>query len=112
MMGMAETAIGMLFGRRRSFSSVQSKSRMRRKAKDKLQESREDLEALDEDYGKLEAELKEALDELTNKWDEVAHGITTKEIKPRRTDIKVDAVLLAWSPVWVAPSGKRTTARG
>lgn len=112
MVGMAETAFGMLFGRKRSFSSVQSKSRMRRKAKDKVQESREDLEALDEDYGKLEAELQEALDEITEKWDAVAEGISTKEIKPRRTDIKVDSVLLAWTPVWVAPSGKRTTARG
>ncbi len=112
MVGMAETAFGMLFGRKRSLSGMQSKSRMKRKAKDKVQESREDLEALDEDYGKLEEELQENLDELTEKWDTITEGVTAKEVKPRRTDIKVESVLLAWNPFWVSPSGKRTTARG
>jgi len=113
MVGMAETAFGMLFGRKRSLSGMQSKSRMKRKAKDKVQESKEDLEALDDDYGKLQDQLQEALDEVTEKWDDLAEGVTVKEVKPRRTDIKIDTVLLAWNPVWVAASsGKRTTARG
>jgi len=97
--------------RRRSFSSVTTKSRMRKKASQRLEETRDDISMLQEQYRELDAELNVQLAELQSKWDDIDSGITSKEIKPRKTDIKVDQVMLVWQPFWVDESGNRVSAR-
>jgi hypothetical protein len=110
--GAAETIFNVFVrGRSRSISSVTSKSRMRRRAKQKLEAAKEELEDLHEDHGELEDQLKEKLAEVRSKWETVADGIEKHEVKPRRTDVKVDNVILTWHPYWVNSRGEQTSAR-
>lgn len=109
--GVAETVFSVFVKRRsRSLTGATSKSRMRRKASQKVQESEEDLEALHESYEALDADLKEQLDEERVKWEESILNITTRDIKPRRTDVKVDNVMLIWEPYWTAKNGSAMSA--
>lgn len=83
---------------------------MRQKANQKVEESKEDLEELFDDYEDLEAELKTKMEQITVNWDELANDVEVKEVKPRRSDVKVEQVMLAWIPYWVEEGGKRVSA--
>ncbi len=110
-LSMAETVFSVFVKRRsRSVSGNMTKSRMRRKAAQKLEATQDELEDLQEDFQELEEELKEKLAEIREKWEEIANGITHMEVKPRRTDIKVNNIILTWEPYWVTPSGQRISA--
>lgn len=111
LIGVAETIFS-VFGRRRrkSFSSVSTKRRMVQKAKDSLKDSQEDLEHLHIDYKELESEVTEKLNEIRVDWDAKTRDIQEKEIKPRRSDVIVDKVILAWLPFWVSPSNQKVSA--
>ena len=111
MIGMAETIFSVFVKRRsRSLSANSTKSRMKRKAKQKLEEVEEDIEVLQHDYQELEDEHQEKMEELTEKWEEVTNDITEMEVKPRKADIKVDQILLVWHPYWVSKSGDKVSA--
>ncbi len=111
MIGMAETIFSVFVKRRsRSFSSTATKSRMKRKAKQKLEEVEEDMEALQLDYRELEDMHQEKMEALTEKWDEITSNISEIEIKPRRTDVKVEQVILVWHPFWVSKTGDKVSA--
>ncbi len=110
--GMAETIFSVFVkGRSRSISSATSKSRMRKKATQKLEESKSDLMDLAEDRELLERDLSEALGEVRAKWEEITVGVIEKEITPRKTDIKVDEIILVWHPYWVDDQGNKVAAR-
>lgn len=109
--GMAETIFSVFVRRRsRSMSSTLTKRRMRQKANQKVEESKEDLDELFDDYQDLEAELKSKMESISLKWDDVAHDIAEKDIKPRRTDVKVEPIMLVWIPYWVGENGNRVSA--
>jgi len=111
-LGVAETVFSVFVkGRSRSLSGVSSKNRMRKKASQKLEDSIEDLEELNQDFESLQNELESKLNEIRDAWDHAADEIITKEISPRKTDIKVNTVLLAWHPFWVNRNGQRVSAR-
>ena len=106
-----ETVFGGVFGkRRRSTSSVSTKRRMARKASEKVEDSREDLEMLDYAKRELEDELRDKVRAITEKWDQVSEGISKKEIKPRRTDVKVSDPIITWYPYWLGASGEKKSA--
>ncbi|MEL6988903.1 MAG: hypothetical protein AAGK97_13910, partial [Bacteroidota bacterium] len=110
--GVAETIFSVFVKRRsRSLSAATTRNRMKRKAKEKLQESMEDLSELQEDLTSLDMELKDKLNEIKEKWEGIEEGMTRAEVKPRRADIIVDKVLLAWHPFWQDKSGRRVSAR-
>jgi hypothetical protein len=111
MVGIAETIFSVFVRKRsRSISSATSKSRMRRKAAQKVEAAKEDLEELMITQEELEQELKEKVEEIKVKWDTVSLGVTEKEITPRRTDIKVDEMIVAWVPFWKAKDGRTVIA--
>jgi hypothetical protein len=93
--------VSVLGGRSRSLSTAATKRRMARKAREKLAESQEDIEVLNMQYADLEQELNEKISELRTEWQEIADGIEEKLIKPTKTNIKVDEVLIAWIPKWI-----------
>ena len=109
--GVAETLYSVFVRRRsRSISSATSKSRMRKKAAYKVRESQEELEDLQEDFIELEDEMNEKIDEVRAKWEHVTEGIIKKEISPRRADVIVEGVALAWCPYWENEKGERVVA--
>ena len=110
--GVAETVFSMFAGRRkRSIGSTMTKRRMSRKANQKMEASKDELYDLRDDYSKLDQELEAKLEDIRFKWDTVVNGITEFEVKPRRTDIKIENVLLAWHPFWVE-AGTKVSAKG
>ena len=84
--------------RRRSFSGVSSKRRMSRRAADRVETIREEIEDLELDYKDLKEELENKLDDIRRNWVEQESNINVKEVKPRRADVMVDSVSLVWCP--------------
>ena len=101
--GIGETVLGFFFGRRssRALSNAASKRRMTSKAKSKIDEAQEDVEEIREEIADLENALKTESDEITRKWADLLDTLTTEEIAPRRTDVKVNLATLAWLPSWL-----------
>jgi hypothetical protein len=101
LLGAGETVVSMFVGRRRSLSRVTSRRRMTRKAKLELEETMEEIADVEEDIAELEAELKEAADEITQRWENATEELSTDELKPRRADVDVQLVAVAWLPSWL-----------
>jgi hypothetical protein len=99
-----ETVVGMLgvFGRRssRSFSTAARKRRMTTKALGDVQESEEEIKRLEEEIKQMTGEMEEEAQALADQWEEDAGEVETYTIKPRRSDVKVELVTLAWAPYW------------
>ncbi len=100
-LGAGETVLGMFMGRRRSVSRVASRRRITKKAKLEAEETKDEIADIQEDIAELEAELKEAADEITQRWEHAVDDLTTQELKPRRTDVDVQMVTIAWLPSWL-----------
>ena len=49
----------------------------------------------------LEQNLKEETEAITLHYAQLLDELTTVELKPRRTDVAVDLVTLAWIPTWL-----------
>ncbi len=98
--GVAETIFSVFSGRRRSLSGATTKSRMRRQARHRLEATQSDIDALLEQREELRAELDEKLSEISQMWAEIPDQLTTYEIKPRRSDVKVTGVYLVWQPTF------------
>jgi hypothetical protein len=116
MIGLGETVLGFFMGRRRTtaLSSAASKRRMTSRAKQEIEETKEEIADLQEDMAELEAELAEASEEITGKWADLLDDLSTEELSPRRTDVNVELVALAWLPVWLityreGPRSRTTT---
>ena len=95
-----ETVVGMVFGRRRSVSSSMTKRRMTSRAKADVAESKEEILALQKELEDLEDEKDALVDELEEKWLDVAEDVTEIPIQPYKKDILVDlfGCLLYTSP--------------
>ena len=96
-----ETVLGAVLGRRRrSLSRISSNRRMTQRAHMDIEESIEVIAELKEDIAETKEELEEQAQEITLKWAKLMDEISTEEIKPRRTDVDIELVALAWKPVW------------
>ncbi len=100
--GMGESALNFLFGRRSSsyVSSAMTKRRMTAKAKADIDESIAQIAEYEEDIQELNDELQEEIDRITEAWEKVADQVTFQELKPRRTDVQMELMALAWRPSW------------
>jgi hypothetical protein len=103
MVGIGESVVGFFMGRRstRAVSSAMSKRRMTAKALQDIEESKDVIEDLEADIQELEEELQEETRDITAKWADLLDNVTTEEITPRRTDVHVETVALAWLPAWL-----------
>jgi DNA repair exonuclease SbcCD ATPase subunit len=102
MVSVGESVLGMFMGRRssRMASTALSKQRQAAKAKLKVEEAEEDVEALQEDIEELEAELQEEVAAIQERWEEALEMFEEVKVTPRRADIQIDLVALAWVPHW------------
>ncbi len=95
-----ETVLSFFMGRRRSVATVASKHRMTSRIKRRIEDTREDIEALEEEIRELNDELAEQVEDIKQRWEDVLDDIVEEQIKPRRSDVQVDEVALAWRPYW------------
>lgn len=112
--GIGESVLGWVLGRRstRVLSTAASRRRMTSQAGQELDDSREEIADLKKAIADLEEQLKEQTAEITLKWDNLLDDLRKEELSPRRTDVDVKLVALAWLPSWVIryPDGQRLRA--
>lgn len=103
LIGIGESVLGFFVGRRstRALSRAASRRRMTGKARLDIEESQEEITELKEEIQKLEIELQEEAEEITRKWADLLDEVSTEELTPRRTDVNVRLVALAWLPSWL-----------
>ena len=70
----------------------------------------ESVEALQGQLAQLEAELRSETESLEAKIDAQSEPLDTITIKPKKTNISVQLVVLAWAPFWRDESGEATSA--
>ena len=90
-------------GRRRSLrglSTAATKRRMTSSAKADIAESEAEIARLQARLDDLKSQMEDDADELTKQWDAAAADIQTIKIAPRKTDVDVQLVALAWAPTW------------
>jgi hypothetical protein len=102
-----ETLLGMfgVLGRKRStgLSTAARKRRMTSRAKEDIRESEAEIAALEAELSDLRDQLADDVAEISDRWDAVVADVETLAVTPRRADVQVDIVSLAWAPVWMAP---------
>ena len=98
-------AVASIFGilGRRSTSGVMrtmTKRRLSSQAKADIEESEQEIARLQKDIKELNDSLQSEIDAITQDWDKVIDEIETYQVTPRRADVRVDLVALAWVPTW------------
>lgn len=68
------------------------------------------VEAVDQRLADLEAELRADMDALEAKLDAQTEQLETISIKPKKANIAVQLVALAWAPFWLDAQGVATAA--
>ncbi len=95
-----ETVLSFFLGRRRRITTIATKQRLAAKAKMEIEETRQEIEEVKQEIAELEAELEEAVAEIRQRWEEALDDVEEIELKPRRSDVDLTLVALAWRPVW------------
>ncbi|NPV07644.1 MAG: DUF87 domain-containing protein [Anaerolineae bacterium] len=97
-----ETLVGVLgiFGRRRSLSGAATKRRLTSAALADVQEAEAAIARLKADADDLKSQLETEAEELGREWQKAAEDVQEHLVRPRRTDVRVRSVSLAWVPVW------------
>ncbi len=89
-----------LFGltRKGRMTTSLSKRRMTAQAKADVEESKDLIEEYKEDLLELEADAKEIIQEIDDRWAEVARDITQIPVTPYKKDVQVELFGVAWVP--------------
>ncbi len=99
-----ESVIGLLgiFGRRSTTAASKAarKRRMTTTAKADIKESEEEIARLQEEIEEMQRDMEEEATAITEKWAATLDEIETYDVKPRRSDVDVEMVALAWAPYW------------
>ncbi len=98
-----ETLLTLLRRRRvyRTMSWTASRRRLAEQAKMDVQESREEMDDLEAGLSELREELEEEIRRITPRWPDILKALRPHTLHPRRSDIEVITVGLAWVPSWV-----------
>ncbi len=100
-----ESLIGLfgVFGKRRSsrgLSTAARKRRMTAEAKVSIAESQEEIARLTQEMEDLRREIEEESAQIAERWTAAAEAGEPFPVKPRRSDVKVLLLGLAWLPSW------------
>ncbi len=93
-----------LMRRRRVYRTASwnaSRRRLANRAKMEVEESQQEIEDMEAELAGLRQELEREVRQITPKWVDILKALTTYPVRPRRADIKVRIVGLAWVPSWV-----------
>lgn len=99
----AESIFNFVLGKRRSstgrsVSRGATKRRMTQDAEADVRESEETITKLSADLQQTSADYRAALDALTSKWMALINDAVQVPIAPKKSDIYVDVVAIAWVP--------------
>ncbi len=107
-----ESVFSFVRGRRSSsrLSTASRRRRMTRQAKADVQESERTIEELEEEIDALEDEAKAKVEEVTDRWNRLIDEVEEVEVRPRRADVQVSLLALAWLPRWEVVVAGQTLA--
>lgn len=91
-----DTLVGMLGGRKRSVSKNLTKRRMTSTAKADIDESEKAIEGYRKQIAEIEKEKAQALEEIEQRWGDIAGEITEITVQPLKKDILMDFFGVAW----------------
>jgi hypothetical protein len=100
LLGGVESVFNFVFGRRQSYA-VAFGARRRREvenAREDVRESEQAIVKLQQDLQAVADEYKDALNALSDKWMRALSDVTEVPLAPKKSDIFVDIVALAWVP--------------
>ena len=66
----------------------------------------ENVAALQQQLAELESQFKSEMDALAARFDPATEQLETIAMRPKKTDIKMQAIALAWVPQWQSDSGQ------
>jgi len=99
-----ESVVGMLgiFGRRssRGLSTAARKRRLTTKALADVKGSEEQIARLKAETDDMRREMEKEAEDVADQWADVAEDLETYAVKPRRSDVNVQLVSVAWTPYW------------
>jgi hypothetical protein len=104
----AENVLNLFSGRKssRRLSSSLSKRRMTQQAKADVEESEDAIKDFQKQIADLEAEKAKALEDVQERWSEVANDITEIPVQPYKKDVFVDLFGVAWMPFHLVQVGE------
>jgi hypothetical protein len=112
------TLLGALFGRKTFSASNVGRATTAARGMSRTLRERGDIGAaqgsLDEaraKHAELETELRKEIDAVSEASAPERVAITSASIKPRKSDIVVEGVVLCWVPYWAGPGGASRPAR-
>jgi hypothetical protein len=116
-LSMGATVLGALFGRKtlststlgRATTTARGVGRTMKESQD-IDRARETLAAAQQQKAELEAQVQAEISELGGALDPLAEPLETIILKPKRTELSVQLVALAWAPVWTDAQGRSTPA--
>ena len=113
---MGTTILGALFGRKAASVGTASRAgtAMRgagraKKEKEDVERAVEDAKALRVQLGELEAQFESDVEALGERLDAERFEIEEAPVRPRKADIAVEPVVLAWAP-WILDDAGIATA--
>jgi hypothetical protein len=114
---MGATVLGALFGSRklststlgRATTAARGVGRSVKESQD-IARAEESLGAIQQQKAELEAQIQTDVDALGGAMDPLKETLEPIVIRPKRTELNVQLVALAWAPVWLDGQGRRTPA--
>jgi chromosome segregation ATPase len=97
----AETVLSLFGRRKKSLSRSLSKRRMTEKAAAEVKESLQAIEEYERQIKELQAEQDEALDQVNERWEEIASQVIEIQVTPYKKDILIEVFGVAWFPHYV-----------
>ncbi|HUS84351.1 MAG TPA: DUF87 domain-containing protein [Anaerolineales bacterium] len=106
---LAENVFGLFSGSRstRRISTSLTKRRMTSKAKADLEESQDVIDDFMKELENLQAELTQEIDDIQERWNQVALDVEETVLAPYKKNIRVLLFGVAWTPYWRVKVGDR-----
>lgn len=113
-LSVGSTLLGALFGRKIASATNVGKATTAMRSigraaseRDDIQRAEEGVEEIDAQIQALEDELKEEISKVEDRLTADSFELEEISITPKKTDIKIDQLALAWIPVAIQPNGTR-----
>lgn len=103
-----ENILGLFSKRRRRLSTSLTKRRMTERAKADLEESLDAIEDYKKQIARLEKDKAQALEDVKQKWSDIADDMTEIPVTPYKKDVLVDLFGVAWMPYHLVQIGEKT----
>ena len=95
------------FGSKRRLTTSVTRRRLTAQAKADVEESEQAIEEFDKQLAALEADKAAALEEVNQRWGEIANQLTEIPITPFKKDILLDFFGVAWMPFHLVKIGNQ-----